>query len=230
VAEGILSGACNRGGLAHFTEGVNARKIAFLDRNLVPGSCLDIGCGSGKYGAMMQAKCSTILQLDIVDRRAEEARRFPFVAMDANRMDLGSAKYDNIVAFDLLEHLDDDRLFLTRIRTVCNGRLLLSVPNAEDDQPRRMGLTHMHHTDKTHRREYSREGLSAILDATGFRVREMFGQYNDGLLNAVYALAAPGRVAGWAARIITLQIRFGMRLGLFQNRCIADWFCCAEIN
>lgn len=198
-------------------------------RFLVPGNCLDIGCGNGRYGEPILRKVRSILQIDLVDRRSEEALHYPFQAMDAMNLDLDAKSFDNVVAFDVMEHLEDDRVFLQSIRKVCRKRLILSVPNSDDAQPRRIGLTHMHHTDKTHKREYSRTSLAEVLERNGFSVLEIQAHTNRGLLNASWALAKGSVLSRIAAKSIYLQNVIYERLELFENSCISDWFCAADV-
>jgi 2-polyprenyl-3-methyl-5-hydroxy-6-metoxy-1,4-benzoquinol methylase len=177
--------------LSCFSSGVNPSKLKLLDEYLLPGSCLDIGCGNGLYGRKILERCSELLQIDVVDRRSPEAKQYPFRIMYARNLDLPAQSYDNVIAFDILEHLDDDINFLQQVRRLCRkgGRLIISVPNEDDKQPRMMGLTHMHHVDKTHRREYADESLRALLESNGFKVLEIRPQFNRGILNAGRALA-----------------------------------------
>lgn len=91
-----------------------------------------------------------------------------------------------------------------------------------------MGLTHMHHTDKTHRREYTEESLRALLEGNGFRVLEILPHFNRGILNAGRALAKGNMISKLAAKSLCLQTLFYQWLGIFENRCIADWFCVGQ--
>jgi hypothetical protein len=92
-----------------------------------------------------------------------------------------------------------------------------------------MGLTHFHHTDKTHRREYSPQSIEAALTRHGFRVLETRPQYNTlWAFNAPMALARNNRLSWLAAKSIWAQCRMYEAIGLFENRCIGDWLCAAE--
>jgi len=149
--------------------------------------------------------------------------------MDAAEVRILGRRFDNVVAFDLLEHMPDEDAFLAAVADVCTGRLLLSVPNADDSQPAMLGLTHAHHTDKTHQREYSPESLTAALARHGFRVLEIRPQYNTlWAFNAPMALARNNPVSWFAAKTIWAQCRLYEAIGLFENRCVGDWLCAAE--
>lgn len=199
-----------------------------MDRYLCPGATLDVGCGNGLYGVHATSLGSEVLQIDIADRRDPRARHLPFRVMDAQRLHFREKEYANVLAFDIMEHLDDDVLFLQEIRSVCRGRVLLSVPNADDDQLYKISLAHIHHTDKTHRREYTKDNLSAVLKQTGFNVLSLEPNFNTALPYFAHALAKSSLPARAAARLISLQCRILEKVGLFENRCIGDWYCVAE--
>jgi hypothetical protein len=138
-------------------------------------------------------------------------------------------RFDNVVVFDLLEHIAAEDDFLASLARVCSGRLLLSVPNEDDSQPAQLGLTHFHHTDKTHQREYSPQSLSAALTRHGFRVLDIRPQLNTlWAFNAPMALARRNRLSWIAAKSIWAQCRLYEAIGLFENRCVGDWLCAAE--
>jgi hypothetical protein len=138
-------------------------------------------------------------------------------------------RFENVVALDILEHMPDEDRFLSAVAAVCTRRLIVSVPNADDSQPAMMGLTHFHHTDKTHRREYSPQSLEAALARHGFRVLETRPQYNTlWAFNAPMALARNNRLSWLAAKSIWAQCRLYEAVGLFENRCVGDWLCAAE--
>ena len=214
--------------LSCFASDVNPRKMEILRRYLLPGRVLDIGCGNGLYGLEIVAQGGSVLQLDVAERRDPRARHLPFIEMDAHRLDMIDGCFDDILAFDIMEHLDDDGFFLTQIRRICRGRLFLSVPNADDEQPRRISLTHIHHTDKTHRRTYTSEMLCQLLEYHGFDAILIQPQLNEALPYFANVLAKESTLAKASARLISLQCLLLDRLGLFENRCIADWLCVAE--
>lgn len=208
--------------------GVNVEKVRLLDEYLVNGATLDVGCGNGLYGLHILSRGGSILQVDITDRRDSRALALPFCAMDAQCLDLPDDSYDNVVAFDVMEHLDDDVLFLQNVRRICRKRLLLSVPNADGEQPEKVALTHMHFKDKTHRREYTKDMLLEVLRRANFHPLTIRPHYNRCLPRFAHALAIEGMVPKMAARFISLQCGLFEWLGWFENRCIADWFCVAE--
>jgi len=214
--------------LSKFSFGVNPRKVMLIKSHFHEGSCLDIGCGNGLYGNAISEVCGDLLQLDIADRRADAAKNFPFRMMDVQRLDLEDNTFDYAVAFDIMEHLDDDALFARELFRVCRKRVILSVPAADDTILKRFNLTHKHHTDKTHRREYTEEQLRGVLESAGFRIRMTRPQYNSAIPQ-VHRIMEKGSFPGkCASRILSLQILALLKLGLYHNPIIGDWFCVAE--
>jgi SAM-dependent methyltransferase len=218
-----------RDGLSYYAEGVNPLKVELLEECLIPGACLDLGCGYGGYAPHIRKICSDLMQVDILDRRGPEYRQIPFTAMDVHHLVFPGRTFENVIAFDVMEHLDDDADMLRRVRELGCKRLVLSVPNTDDEQLRHIQLTHMHQIDKTHRRDYTEAQLQQVLETNGYRVRLMRPHYNSMLFSFAHALAKPNNfLARVAAKTIQLQNRLYAQVGLFENRTIADWFCCAE--
>jgi len=99
-------------------------------KNLLDGSIFEIGCTTG-YGTQFFPTSSDYLGLDydpiIVDvaREQEWGSNRVFVSADINQYALGY--YDNIVAFEVIEHLDNGMEIAQKLKAHCN-RLLLTVP------------------------------------------------------------------------------------------------------
>jgi 2-polyprenyl-3-methyl-5-hydroxy-6-metoxy-1,4-benzoquinol methylase len=133
-----------------------------------------------------------------------------------------------VVSLDIIEHLDDDVKFLQTLRRVCRQRLFLSVPNADDVQIVDYGITHVHHKDKTHRREYTMAQLESLLVDSGLKVLSIRPNFTIGLPLFARALAKDHLLAKVAAELVVLQCKAFIKLGLFENRTVGDWYCAAE--
>ncbi len=209
--------------------GVSAGKIRLLTDYLSPGGrILDIGCGSGLYGVHLESMGCDVMQIDVADRRDERARHLPFRIMDARHLENNLGEFDDVIAFDVMEHMDDDADLLRQIQRICRHRLFLSVPNAEDTELERLGVTHKHHKDKTHRREYYDKQLIDLLDDQGFTVLSLRPNHNVNLPCFAGLLARKGKLSMLAAKLITWQCKGLLACGVFERHTVCDWYCVAE--
>lgn len=107
-----------------------------------------------------------------------------------------ASTYDAILAPHVLEHVDEPRALLARLRDwlVPGGRLVAVVPNAESLHRRlavRMGLQERLDTLSPrdhlvgHRRVYALDGLRADLESAGLTCREELGWFLKTLPNGM---------------------------------------------
>jgi SAM-dependent methyltransferase len=147
--------------------------ILWAMRRYLPqtGQYLEIGCGTGHVLSAVRMglpRLSTsgseifVEGLSVAVQRAPHARLFQ---MDARRIPF-TAAYDLIGAFDVVEHIEDDRLVLSQVRKALKpgGGVILTVPqhawlwSVQDD------LAH-------HVRRYTRGELERKLREAGFSIR-----------------------------------------------------------
>ncbi len=200
--------------------------MKLLNDHLNPGSVLDVGCGNGLYSFFCQNTCPDVLQIDLYDRRDIRSSKLPFKMMNAEDLSDLDGSYDNIIAFDIIEHLDDDGRFLNSAYRLLKhgGKLIVSVPNEDNSLLEQLNLAHIHFTDKTHRREYSAEKLHALVQKAGFAVIEIIPHVNRSIVNMPRILKKPNAFSKIMAMLIIFQIRFFFLTGLFENHVVADWF------
>lgn len=219
----------HRGMLSQFSGSVNPRKVGLIDAHGVGTSLLDVGCGNGLYPLVTRRRFSNVLQIDIADRRAPEAMRQPFVLMDANDIATVGGPFDTVLCFDIIEHLDDDHGFVQKLRSVCAGCVIGSVPASDDARLRSIGLTHVHHVDKTHRREYTADSVTGLLREAGFTDITVIPQYNDGIVNFARALTTPTFLSRLLGKGLVMCTRWLCRVGIFRNESVADWLFVARV-
>ena len=195
-------------GLSGAHPGINPLKSRLIRENLVPGPVLDVGCGNGLYGLKCQDICKDITQLDVTDRRDDKARHLPFVEANVEAHDFPANAFSNIIAFDIIEHLDDDSAFLLKsfkwLRR--GGRIFISVPNEDNSMLEPLNLSHVHFTDKTHRREYSQEKFKCLLDSTGFNVLALLPHFNTAIAGVPLLLAKNNPVSKVLAKLCSYQM------------------------
>lgn len=147
-----------------------------------PSSCvLDVGCGCG-YGAEV-LNVADYTGIDYSLAAIEYAREY---YGDDGRFEVGDAteitgNYDCIVAFEVLEHINNHAKAIDSWCKALNpgGVLLVSIPLMG-----RKAATHPFHV-----KDWTGDELNEILEAAGFNVLETVSQMPDG------ELAGPERAA-----------------------------------
>ncbi|MFI5626322.1 class I SAM-dependent methyltransferase [Nocardioides sp. NPDC051685] len=135
-----------------------------LDR-LAPTTALEIGCGQGAFGARL-ARCADYLgvepDFDSFVVAHERITAAGGRVLNALSSDLDPGTYDLVCAFEVLEHIEDDKgalaEWVTHLRS--GGHLVLSVPAFQE----RFGPMDRH---AGHFRRYSPEELTARLAEAG---------------------------------------------------------------
>lgn len=93
---------------------------------------LDIGCGDSRRSRILRPLISTLIGLDISRNTLREAKKYIKVVLgDANKLPFSDNSFNAVMAFHLIEHLDDDQSFLNEIHRILkdNGLVLLTTPN-----------------------------------------------------------------------------------------------------
>lgn len=108
------------------------QRYEFAGKNILPGSVLEIGCSTG-YGFQF-LPTSAYMGLDydpiIVDvaKNQHWSDDATFYQADINSYELG--QYTNIIAFEVIEHLDNGLEIVEKLKLHCK-RLLITVPHNE---------------------------------------------------------------------------------------------------
>ncbi|MDQ6716229.1 MAG: class I SAM-dependent methyltransferase [Actinomycetota bacterium] len=168
-------------------EGTEVRKLAELEdthwwyrerRHLLakalsgvrPGDALDVGAAGGGNTRVLRDLGWRPVALEYGVEGAEVAheRGLQTLRADATRIPLADGSLDLVVAFDILEHIEDDELAVREVRRLLrpDGTYLIAVPA----DPR---LWSAHDVAVDHVRRYTRETLSSVLHRGGFDVAEM---------------------------------------------------------
>ena len=168
-------------------EGTEVRKLAALEdahwwyrerrhllgsalRGLPAGRALDVGAAGGGNTRVLASLGWQAAALEYGPEGAEVAaeRGLPVMRADATRLPVASRSLDLVVAFDVLEHLDDDDASAAEVRRVLRpgGTFLVAVPC----DPR---LWSAHDEAVGHVRRYTRATLGALLERHGFAVESM---------------------------------------------------------
>jgi SAM-dependent methyltransferase len=101
----------------------------------VSGALLEIGCGRGYGLEVLTPRTTARVGIDISTKFLRQAcsgnREADFVCATGDALPLVSNVFDSIIAFDVVEHTQDDAFFLREIRRVArqNAFVALSTPN-----------------------------------------------------------------------------------------------------
>ncbi|MBQ0893939.1 class I SAM-dependent methyltransferase [Micromonospora sp. U56] len=136
-----------------------------------PGRALDVGAAGGGNTRVLRAHGWRPVALEYSADGAGVARErgLDVIRADARHLPVGSASLGLVVAFDILEHFDEDHLAAAEIRRTLRpgGTTLIAVPCD-------MALWSAHDEAVGHVRRYDRESLRAVVEKAGLVVDELW--------------------------------------------------------
>lgn len=111
-------------------------KAYIIARDYVYGDVLEVGCGEGRGIGLLMQRAKSFTAVDKIKEVIEGLKkRFPvgrFLSMNIPPLQqLEDNSYDSVVSFQVIEHIQDDVLFLKEIHRVLKpgGIALLTTPN-----------------------------------------------------------------------------------------------------
>ncbi|MEU8819737.1 class I SAM-dependent methyltransferase [Actinoplanes sp. NPDC048796] len=149
---------------------------ALLARNLrrlpgPPSKALDIGAAGGGNTRVLQKHGWSPIAVEYGHDGAVAARKRALTTVrgDGRHLPFSSASVDLVVAFDVLEHIDDDERVVAEMRRVLRpgGSALITVPCD-------MKLWSAHDVAVGHLRRYTRDTLRTVLENGGLRVERLW--------------------------------------------------------
>ena len=127
---------------------------------LLSGEVLEVGCGVGRGLEAILQHCQTYTAIDkneaLIAQLQEEYPQHRFLAQHLPPFkDIPSDHYDFVISFQVIEHIQNDSLFVAEIQRVLKpgGKAIITTPN------RRWSLTR----NPWHIREYTETELQALL-------------------------------------------------------------------
>jgi SAM-dependent methyltransferase len=166
------------------------RREAQLSAN---AQILEIGCGTG-HNLSMLARFGHVEGLELDDEaRALSEKRLGRKVMSSPLPELAGVAerhYDLIGAFDVIEHIDDDRAALASIATKLKpgGMFMMTVPAHQ-------WMWSAHDVVNHHKRRYSKRSLRALIDASPLELRQI-GYFNSLLFPLAVAERAMSKLLG----------------------------------
>lgn len=148
----------------------------------VNGDLLEVGCGEGRGIELLIEKCNSITAIDrneyTINHLKEKFKEITFIKESVPPFNgVESDRFDSLITFQVIEHIEDDELFVKEIARVLKpgGVGLITTPNIK------MSLTR----NPWHIREYTKEELENLLKKY-FSEVEMLGVYGDDKVNQYY--------------------------------------------
>ena len=143
-----------------------AKAVAGLE----PGRALDVGAAGGGNTRVLQSLGWEAAALEYGPTGAEVCafRQIPVLRGDATALPLAPDSLDLVVAFDVLEHLDNDKAAAAGVFDALKpgGTFLVAVPA----DPR---LWSAHDDAVGHVRRYTRQTLGDLLRGAGFQIESL---------------------------------------------------------
>lgn len=162
------------------------RLLSNMDIN-TGGKVLDIGAGFGSMFPILK-KYGEVTAFEIYPEGIEacNSRGYSAVITSSGGLASEKGKYSLIGAFDVLEHIRDDREMLAIFSGLLRprGKVILTVPAYAF-------LFSVHDIEHHHFRRYSRSNLTALLREAGFKI-----DYSGYLYFSLFPLAALLRLFG----------------------------------
>jgi len=124
----------------------------------ISGDVLELGCGEGRGVELLAPMATSYLALDkiseVISRLSGKYPDHTFRQAVFPPVDLPDAQFDTIVSFQVIEHIQNDELFLKEIARLLKpgGKALVSTPNIK------MTLSR----NPWHIREYTADQLAGI--------------------------------------------------------------------
>ena len=127
---------------------------------IVSKNLLEVGCGIGRGLDILKTNCDQFTAIDknkdLIELLSQKYPSFYFIQQNIPPFDgLADNSFDFVVSFQVIEHIDDDELFLKEINRVLKpgGKALITTPNTK------FSLTR----NPWHVREYTADGLEKLM-------------------------------------------------------------------
>src|SRR5258708_22046211 len=145
---------------------------------------LELGCASGHMSRVLQERGCSVTAIEIDPLAAELASMFceRVIVGDLDALDfeqeLGSERFDVIIAADVLEHLKYPAAVLRSLKKFLrpDGSVIVSVPNVAHIRVRlallagRFPYRDTGLLERTHLRVFTRESLESLFDEAGIAI------------------------------------------------------------
>lgn len=139
----------------------------YLRKNSITGSAVDIGSAGGGNTRILidHGLKTTALEYESSGVEICNHRNIPVIQGDARQLPFKDSSIDLIVAFDVLEHIEEDQLVSSEMFRVLRegGHAFVAVPTGMD-------LWSAHDEAVSHVRRYENKSIEELLEGAGFSI------------------------------------------------------------
>ncbi|MCX8072608.1 MAG: class I SAM-dependent methyltransferase [Candidatus Binatia bacterium] len=191
---------------------------------------VDLGCGTGANLAFL-SRYGRVIGLDwgaAAARYSRQRTSLPVLRGDVQALPLRSGSVDLVTAFDLIEHIDDDKSCVAEMARVVRpgGYVLVTVPAFPWMWGRQDVINH-------HKRRYRAKELVHLFDVTGLEIRRLtylntflfpvvaavriarrIVPERNGELVSDFSMTKPGRLNDFLAKLFSLEAPLIARMNL----------------
>ena len=128
-------------------------------------SILDIGCNDGQLvnylHSMGKISAGVDYDEDLINKAVDNFPDLNFQKSSMESLPFSDNSFETCVAWNILEHVDDEKMAIKEILRVASKNIILAVPR-EDEISIPSGVTYRHYIDLSHKRYYTRERLNQL--------------------------------------------------------------------
>lgn len=152
---------------ASLTGNLSPERLDRLKKHSIKGKLLDAGCAGGAYAKYFSQNGALVTGVDSHDCFLAHAIQYSsatcnFACADIQRLPFRDKSFDFSLCFDVLEHVDDDRVALAELIRVTRKKVFIAIPQ-EDRLLPEFGLTLAPYRDSTHLRYYTSSRLEELI-------------------------------------------------------------------
>lgn len=129
-----ISGLMNDNGIGKLYADDFIQYICKNEKNITGKKILEIGCGTGYLLYELQKLGAEVLGIEPGEHGAEGGKKYKIPVLNRffNPLEI-TEKYDIVIFYAVLEHMQDAGKFLQDVKTVLktNGKIVLAVPDCE---------------------------------------------------------------------------------------------------
>lgn len=189
-------------------------KLDYIKKYLYQETILDVGAGRCYYSDWVAEEFpqTCVVALDHLDLDSNQlSSQITYHQVDLEQtITLPEQTFSTILAFDIIEHITQEKQFISDLFRLCKsgGILIGSVPHDDDKFLPAYNLTFNHRSDLTHKRYYVPESLHAALASAGFEKISIDKQ--GGASPQVIAEFFPSKIQPLIKKCIGLLRRVGV--------------------